>query len=78
MKYGETISGVLVLALRLAFVPPGRWALDWIAALAVLWIALALTREGSKSRHWSVGLGCVWLAAIYAAHQAAWTFAGFS
>ena len=78
MKYGETVPGVLVLAIRLAFVPPGSWALDWIVALSMLWIAVTLTRVDTRSRNWSLALGCAWLAAIYAVHQAAWTFAGWS
>lgn len=77
MKYAEAVPGVLVLALRLALVAPGRWALDWVAVAAAIWIAIALTREGTRSRNWSLGLGCAWLAAIYAVHQAPWTFAAW-
>jgi hypothetical protein len=87
MRSLETLPGVLVLALRLAWVALNpeanegalaiRWAGDWIAVLAVLWIAVTLTRENSRPRNVSLGILCVWLAGIYAAHQAVWTFAGW-
>jgi hypothetical protein len=77
MKYVEALPGVLVLVIRLALVEPGRWALDWIAALSILWIAVTLTREDSAARRWSMGLTCAWLAVIYGIHQLPWTFAGW-
>jgi hypothetical protein len=77
MKSLDAIPGVLVLVLRLALVPPARWALDWISVSALLWIAITLTPEDSRNRRWSLAVGCVWLAVIYAAHQAPWTFAGY-
>ena len=70
MKYAECVPGVLVLVLRLAFVPASAWALDAVAVLALLWIAVVLTREQSRGRSWSVAIACAWLAAIYAIHQA--------
>ena len=78
MKSLEALPGVLVLLIRLALVPPGGWALDWIAVLSILWIAVALTREDTTARRWSVGLACAWLAVIYGVHQLPWTFAGWS
>ena len=77
MKYRDAIPGVLILALRLALVPPGRWALDWIVVLSLLWIGVTISREDSRARRWTVGLACSWLAAIYAVHQAVWTFDGW-
>jgi hypothetical protein len=77
MKYLDAVPGVLVLAARLALVPPGRWALDWIAVLAALWIAVSLSREETPARRWSVGLACAWLAVIYGVHQLPLTFAGW-
>ena len=78
MKSVEALPGVLVLLVRLALVSPGRWALDWVAVLAILWIAIALTREETAARRWSVGLSCAWLAVIYGVHQLPWTFAGWT
>ena len=78
MKFAEALPGVLVLVLRLSFVPPSRWGLDWIAALAVLWIAVTLTKEDSRMRRGSVAAACVWLAVIYALHQGPQILAGWS
>ena len=78
MKSVEAVPGVLVLAVRLALVPPRLWALDWVAVLGILWIAIALTREETSARRWSVGLSCAWLAVIYGVHQLPLTFAGWS
>lgn len=77
MKYAEAAPGLLVLALRLALVPPAGWALDWIAVLAGLWIAVSLTREESAQRRWSVALACAWLAVIYGVHQLPLTVSGW-
>jgi hypothetical protein len=77
MKYREALPGLLVLVLRLALVPPARWALDWISVLALIWIAVTLTPEESRNRRWSLAAGCLWLAVIYAVHQGPWTLAGF-
>jgi hypothetical protein len=77
MKFREALPGVVVLLIRLAQVDPRRWALDWIAVLAMLWIAITLTREETAARRWSVGLSCAWLAVIYGIHQLPWTFAGW-
>ena len=78
MKSLDALPGVLVLAFRLALVPAGRWALDWIAVAALLWIAITLTSEESRGRRWSLAAGCLWLAVIYGFHQAKWILAGFS
>ena len=78
MKSLDAIPGVLVLALRLWWLPARGWALDWISVLALLWIAITLTPQDSRTRRWSVAAGCLWLAVIYGAHQAKWTLAGFS
>lgn len=77
MKYAETIPGVVVLALRLALVPPGLWALDWVAVLALLWIAAALTADKPRGRAWALGLACAWIAVIYAVTQGPHTFAAW-
>jgi hypothetical protein len=77
MKYADALPGVLILVLRLACVAPARWALDWIAVLSLLWVLVALTPENSRGRKWGVGAACSWLVAIYALHQAAWTFAAW-
>lgn len=78
MKYADCVPGVLVLALRLGLVPMGRWALDWVAVLALLWIAVALTRENPRGRSWSLAIACAWLAAIYATHQGPHLLASWS
>lgn len=77
MKYAETAPAALVLVVRLVLVPPGRWAIDWIAALAVLYVAIVLTRQHTPPRRWAVGLACAWLAVIYGIHQLPWMFAGW-
>ena len=76
MKFRDAIPGALILALRLALVPPGRWALDWIVVMSLLWIGVTISREDSRFRNWTLGVACSWLAVIYAIHQAPWTFAG--
>ena len=77
MKYREAIPGLLVLVLRLALVPPARWALDWISVLAVIWIGITLTPGESRGRGWVMAAGCVWLALIYGYFQGGFTLAGF-
>jgi len=78
MKFVDAVPGLLALLARMALVPPGRWALDWVAVLAALWIAVSLTREETPARRWSVALACAWLAVIYGVHQLPLTFAGWS
>lgn len=77
MRSLDALPGLLVLVLRLWLVPPGRWALDWIAVLALVWIAIATTPDESRSRRWSLALGCAWLIVIYAVHQGPWILAAF-
>lgn len=77
MRFLELIPGLLVLALRLALLPPSGWALDWIAALAVFWTALGLTREQTRARNWSISIVCAWLGVIYAWHQGPLMLAGW-
>jgi hypothetical protein len=87
MKSLEALPGVLVLALRLAWIALNRegekaalalrWAGDWIAVLGLLWIAITVTRENPRRRDAALAIACVWLAGIYAAHQGVWTFAGW-
>ncbi len=77
MRFRDALPCLFVLILRLSFLSPSRWALDWIAVLALLWIALALTREKPHLRNWSLGMACSWLTLIYAIHQGPWTLAGW-
>lgn len=77
MKFRDALPGLLILFLRLPFVPLSRWALDWIVVLSLLWMALALTKEDARLRNWSLGMACSWLTVIYAVHQGPWMFAGW-
>jgi hypothetical protein len=74
MKYAEAIPGAAVLVLRLLLVPAGRWALDWVAVLALFWIAVVVTRDNPRSRGWVLAAACAWLAVIYAVNQGPHTF----
>lgn len=69
MKYLEAAAGVLVLALRLLWIPLRATPTDWIVVLALFWIARSLTPENSKVRNCILAGTGLWLTGIYAWSQ---------
>ena len=69
MKYLEAAAGVLVLALRLLWIPLRATPTDWIAVLALFWIVRSLAPENSKVRDGILAGTGLWLTGIYAWSQ---------
>ncbi|HLY09992.1 MAG TPA: hypothetical protein VKW04_11865 [Planctomycetota bacterium] len=75
MKFLDPAAGLLVLALRLLWIPVRAVPADWIAVIALFWIARSLAREDSKARDWILAGTGLWLTGIYAWSQgpSTWT-----
>jgi len=69
MKFLDAAAGVLVLALRLLWIPLRATPTDWIVVLALFWIARSLAPENSKVRHCILAGAGLWLTGIYAWSQ---------
>ena len=78
MKYLEPAAGVLVLALRLLWIPLRATPTDWIVVLALFWIARSLTPENSKTRDCILAATGLWLTGIYAWSQGPSTWASIA
>ncbi len=78
MKYLEPAAGVVVLALRLLWIPLRAAPIDWIVVLALFWIARSLTPEHSKARDGILAGTGLWLTGIYAWSQGPSTWASIA
>jgi len=78
MKFLDAAAGVLVLALRLLWIPLRATPTDWIVVLALFWIARSLAPENSKARDCLLAGAGLWLTGIYAWHQGPSTWASIA
>jgi len=69
MKSLDAAAGVLVLALRLLWIPLRATPTDWIVVLSLFWIARSLVPENSKVRDCILAGTGLWLTGIYAWSQ---------
>jgi len=78
MKYRDAAAGLVVLGLRLLWIPVRQTPADWIAVLAFFWIARSLAPEHSRVREFLLAGAGLWLTGIYAWHQGPGTWSAIA
>ncbi|HZE98387.1 MAG TPA: hypothetical protein VE981_15250 [Planctomycetota bacterium] len=74
MRFLDPIVAGLILVLRLVRIPLREAPGDWIVVLALFWIAQSFLPPTSKARAVPLMVAGLWLTAIYAVHQAPFTW----
>jgi len=78
MKFLDPAAGLLVLVLRLLWIPVRDLPGDWISVLALFWIVRSIAPDHSRTRTVILAGAGFWLTAIYAWHQGPSTWAAIA